>query len=271
MPDQAEADDAVAAQNLDSYMQQHQLQPFVQEMLTELFAALPEDPYEYLTYHLAAKRPVRPPQDQNLLQSGVLWVLLPGSNPMSLEAWRLRRCWLTDRGVICVTNEAAEVGRDDTGSMVISPPQEPAPQDYSLEKGAIHRQRLQMHHQELDDDEAARPFAFTIAVKPGPLAHKGDKDKSGRWVLHLAASSQDGNASIFQSVSQRVVERLKIGYQEQRSEWFKAFAPFSNGDAQPSMATCKDGHLRILLPRKCHVHRPFPRNFHGESTDRAVQ
>ena len=30
----------------------------------------------------------------------------------------------------------------------------------------------------------------------------------------------------------RDFERLRIGYQEQRSEWFKAFAPFSNGDAQ---------------------------------------
>eukprot|EP00435_Cladocopium_sp_Y103_P027528 s412_g6.t2 len=212
----------VAAENLDSYMQQHQIQPFLQEMLTELFAVLPEDPYEYLTYHLAAKRPVRPPQDQNLIQSGVLWVLLPGSNPMSLEHWRLRRCWLTDQGVICVSNEAAEVGHDDSGSMVISPPQESAPQeplekvlnsssqyDYSLEKGAIHR--------ELDEDEAARPFAFTIAVKPGPLAHKGDKEKSGRWILQLAASSQ-----------------------EQRSEWFNAFAPFSQGDAQPSMVPPKD-------------------------------
>mmetsp|Transcript_27543 Transcript_27543/g.59934 ORF Transcript_27543/g.59934 Transcript_27543/m.59934 type:complete len:214 (+) Transcript_27543:58-699(+) len=203
------APDDAAAQNLDSYMQQHQIQPFVQEMLTELFAALPEDPYEYLTYHLAAKRPVRPPQDQNLIQSGVLWVLLPGSNPMSLEHWRLRRCWLTDQGVICVSNEAAEVGHDDSGSMVISPPQESAPQDYSLEKGAIHR--------ELDEDEAARPFAFTIAVKPGPLAHKGDKEKSGRWILQLAASSQ-----------------------EQRSEWFNAFAPFSQGAAQPSMVPPKD-------------------------------
>ena len=74
-------------------------------------------------------------------------------------------------------------------------------------------------------------FLGKASKKFQTMRHSG-QDKSGRWVLHLAASSQDGNASIFQSVSQRDVERLKIGYQEQRSEWFKAFAPFSNGDAQ---------------------------------------
>ncbi|CAJ1455929.1 unnamed protein product [Effrenium voratum] len=178
-------------------------------MLTELFAVLPEDPYEYMTYHLASKRPVRPPQDMNLAHSGVLWVLLPGGNPMSLDQWRLRRCWLTDQGVLCVSSEAAEVDRDESGSVVISPPMESAPQEYSLEKGARHR--------ELDEDEAARPFAFTIAVKPGPLAHKGKKQALGRWVLQLAASSE-----------------------EQRNQWFNAFAPFSQADAQPSLVPPAD-------------------------------
>ena len=37
----------------------------------------------------------------------------------------------------------------------------------------------------------------------------GRQEKSGRWILQLAASSQ-----------------------EQRSEWFNAFAPFSQGAAQ---------------------------------------
>ncbi|CAK9056374.1 unnamed protein product [Durusdinium trenchii] len=189
------------SQNVDSYMQQHQIQPFVQEMLTELFHVLPEDPYEYMTYHLASKRPVRPPQEQNLIQSGVLWVLLPGSNPMSVDHWRLRRCWLTQLGVICVSNEAAEVDRDDAGSLLISP-QETAPQEYALEKGAIHR--------ELEEDEAAKAFAFQVAVKPGPLAHKGDQAAGSRWVLQLAASSP-----------------------EQRSEWFNALSAFSVDAQKP--------------------------------------
>ena len=28
---------------------------------------------------------------------------------------------------------------------------------------------------ELEEDEAAKAFAFQVAVKPGPLAHKGDQ------------------------------------------------------------------------------------------------
>mmetsp|Transcript_32428 Transcript_32428/g.61078 ORF Transcript_32428/g.61078 Transcript_32428/m.61078 type:complete len:214 (-) Transcript_32428:21-662(-) len=202
MPD-AEAE---VAPNLDGYMQQHQIQPFVQEMLTELFAVLPEDPYEYMTYHLASRRPVRAPQDQKLISSGVLWALLPGGDPMSQEQWRLRRCWLTDAGVLCVSNSAAEVARDDAGSVVVSPLPDPTPQEYPLEKGATHR--------ELDESEAARPFAFQVAVKAGPLAHRADKvQDGGRWVLQLAASSED-----------------------QRNEWFNLFAPFSQAAAQTSMA-----------------------------------
>ncbi|CAE7796544.1 Ankrd28 [Symbiodinium sp. CCMP2592] len=176
------------------------------EMLTELFAALPEDPYEYMTYHLASRRPVRPPQDQKLISSGVLWALLPGGDPMSLEQWRLRRCWLTEKGILCVSNSAADVVRDDAGGVVVSPPEDPAPQEYPLEKGATHR--------ELDEAEASRPFAFQVAVKPGPLAHRADKEQDGgRWVLQLAASSED-----------------------QRNEWFSLFAPFSQAAVLPSMA-----------------------------------
>mmetsp|Transcript_53357 Transcript_53357/g.95768 ORF Transcript_53357/g.95768 Transcript_53357/m.95768 type:complete len:213 (+) Transcript_53357:27-665(+) len=184
------------AQSLDSYMDNHQIQPFVQEMLSEVFAVLPEDPYEYMTHHLASRRPVRPPKDDTILACGVLWVLLPGGDPMSPEQWRLRRCWLTDKAVLCVSNAAADVEREVGGGVVISPPNDPAPQEYPLEKGATHR--------ELEDDEACKPFAFSIAVQPGPLAHKGDKElKNGRWILQLAASSE-----------------------EQRSDWFSLFAPF---------------------------------------------
>ena len=89
-----------------------------QEMLTELFAALPEDPYEYMsgtllclprhscglflpyqghtTWHLVAlfdrprskQRQQKRAQveslvkDQKLVSSGVLWALLPGGDPM---------------------------------------------------------------------------------------------------------------------------------------------------------------------------------------------
>lgn len=206
MAETSQTNEATDGPALDGYMQQHQIQPFVQEMLTELFAALPEDPYEYMTYHLASRRPVRPPQDQKLISSGVLWALLPGGDPMSLEQWRLRSCWLTEKGILCVSNSAADVVRDDAGGVVISPPEDPAPQEYPLEKGATHR--------ELDEAEAARPFAFQVAVKPGPLAHRADKEQDGgRWVLQLAASSED-----------------------QRNEWFSLFAPFSQAAVLPSMA-----------------------------------
>eukprot|EP00913_Durusdinium_trenchii_P024912 g23383.t3 len=184
------------SQNVDSYMQQHQIQPF--EMLTELFHVLPEDPYEYMTYHLASKRP-----EQNLIQSGVLWVLLPGSNPMSVDHWRLRRCWLTQLGVICVSNEAAE--------------------EYALEKGAIHR--------ELEEDEAAKAFAFQVAVKPGPLAHKGDQAAGSRWVLQLAASSPErGLTRGLFPVVDREGEATRV---VKRSEWFNALSAFSVDAQKP--------------------------------------
>ena len=86
-------------------------------MLTELFAVLPEDPYEYMSqpqhlqqpeccilafedvplsfqasgkttageakYRVKAAWPYfAAGQDMNLAHSGVLWVLLPGGNPM---------------------------------------------------------------------------------------------------------------------------------------------------------------------------------------------
>ena len=70
-------------------------------------------------------------------------------------------------------------------------------QEYPLEKGATHRpapahpstahQRLWalwvlnssslgLDCRELDEAEASRPFAFQVAVKPGPLAHRADKE-----------------------------------------------------------------------------------------------
>ena len=100
-------------------------------------------------------------KDQKLISSGVLWALIPGGDPMcgaqkhfnnekihktstdgtamftrSPEQWRLRRCWLTEKGrgpsalfgcnmlpvspylagILCVSNSAAEVARDDAGS-----------------------------------------------------------------------------------------------------------------------------------------------------------
>jgi len=180
--------------SLDDYMENHQIQPFVQEMLSEVFSVLPEDPYEYMTYHLASKRPARAPKDDSIAACGVLWVLLPGGDPMSPDQWRLRRCWMTNAAVLCVSNAAAEVERDDTGGVVISPPSDPAPQEYPLESGATHR--------ELDESEACKPFAFSIAVKPGPLAHKGNRTlNNGRWILQLAATSD-----------------------EHRDEWFSLFA-----------------------------------------------
>ena len=48
-------------------------------------------------------------------------------------------------------------------------------QDEQLFSKFSHHQPFCCDARELDEDEAARPFAFTIAVKPGPLAHKGDK------------------------------------------------------------------------------------------------
>ena len=62
-------------------------------------------------------------------------------------------------------------------------------EEYPLEKGATHRPvhqsprrdfALWFRLRELDEAEAARPFAFQVAVKPGPLAHRADKEHAER-------------------------------------------------------------------------------------------
>eukprot|EP00931_Biecheleriopsis_adriatica_P109011 TRINITY_DN8327_c0_g5_i1.p1 TRINITY_DN8327_c0_g5~~TRINITY_DN8327_c0_g5_i1.p1 ORF type:complete len:2069 (-),score=443.97 TRINITY_DN8327_c0_g5_i1:251-6457(-) len=145
-----------AAQTLVGYQENHQIELFMQEMLSVVLAILPEDPFEYMTYHIASHRPAPPPQsDEALCGSGALWVLLPGGDPLCVEHWRLRRCWLTEAGTFCVSNSSANVMQTDGGKLTIRPPPISAPLSLPIEVGASYH--------EYSEEQAARPFAFSFS------------------------------------------------------------------------------------------------------------
>mmetsp|Transcript_26358 Transcript_26358/g.46675 ORF Transcript_26358/g.46675 Transcript_26358/m.46675 type:complete len:286 (+) Transcript_26358:810-1667(+) len=172
------------AKMLLAYQENHQIQPFMQGMLGEVFTVMPEDPYEYMTYHIAANKPAPPPpQDDTICGSGALWVLLPGRDAMGPENWKLRRCWVTDKGDFCISNNSATVSQTEGGGLSISAPSQAPPQSYSVEVGPSFR--------ELDEDEVGRPFAFSLAAGPGPLAQRNAQLGAGRWWLFLAACSEE--------------------------------------------------------------------------------
>lgn len=199
-----------AAQTLVGYQENHQIELFMQEMLSVVFSLLPEDPFEYMTYHIASHRPAPPPpNDDKLCGSGALWVLLPGGDPLAADHWRLRRCWLTDNGVFCISNTAANVRQAEGGSLLITPPGNSVPQRIPLELRASFR--------EYDEDEAARPFAFVVSAGPGPNAQQ----------LQLAAGSE-----------------------EQRDEWFRLFGHFADATKRKGPAPKSDKVLspRVLEP-----------------------
>ncbi|CAE8587832.1 unnamed protein product, partial [Polarella glacialis] len=81
--------------------------------------------------------------------SGALWVLLPGRDAMGPENWKLRRCWVTDKGDFCISNNSATVSQTEGGGLSISAPSQAPPQSYSVEVGPSFR--------ELDEDEVGRP------------------------------------------------------------------------------------------------------------------
>ncbi|CAE8593971.1 unnamed protein product [Polarella glacialis] len=196
-----------ASQTLVGYQENHQIELFMQEMLGTVFGILPEDPFEYMTFHIANHRPAPPPaQDDSCCGSGALWVLLPGGDPLNVEHWRLRRCWLTDQGTFCISSTSANVSQANGGGLVISPPANVAPHRVPLELGASFR--------EYGEEEAARPFAFSVAAGP-----------NGRTAtrLHLAAGSE-----------------------EQRDEWFRLFGHFADADLREGPPPRSE---KVLSPR----------------------
>lgn len=145
----------------------------------------------------------------------------------------------------------------------------PTPPQKSLEEHLAEiRLQLDLKSQALPDAYVVSGFArglckedLNLELNKSTLKIKAlrlPKDKEFAFLertLQRAPTVQD-----FLAVGQGVFGRIEEGID----------LP-TDVDRSKIQATCKDGHLRILLPRKCHVHRPFPRNFHGESTDRAVQ
>jgi hypothetical protein len=152
----------------------------MQEMLSVVFAILPEDPFEYMNLHIATHRPAPPPQQyDNLCGSAALWVLLPGGEPLCAEHWRLRRCWLTQQGYFCVSNATSQVTKSGDGLM-ISPPTDDAPRNIGLATGTTF-----MH---LNEDEAARPFAFKVVPGNAPSSAgfvfaAGSAEQRDEWRL----------------------------------------------------------------------------------------
>jgi hypothetical protein len=144
------------AQTLAGYQENHQIEMFMQEMLSVVFAVLPEDPFEYMTYHIASHRPAPPPSNSTeVCGSGALWVLLPGGDPLFAEHWRLRRCWLTTEGVLCMSNATSQVTKSSDG-LLIGPPNEVKPRCVPIRIGASY--------QVLEEEDAARPFAFRLVA-----------------------------------------------------------------------------------------------------------
>eukprot|EP00928_Gymnodinium_smaydae_P010161 TRINITY_DN13812_c0_g5_i1.p1 TRINITY_DN13812_c0_g5~~TRINITY_DN13812_c0_g5_i1.p1 ORF type:complete len:660 (-),score=146.11 TRINITY_DN13812_c0_g5_i1:943-2922(-) len=165
-----------AAQSLVSYQENHQIELFMQEMLSVVFAILPEDPFEYMTYHIASHRPSAPPAaSDQVCTSSALWSLLPGGDPLCAEHWRLRRCWLTTGGLLCISNASSNVTKSAAG-LHISPPSDLKPRMLQLDSS--------YSHEVLDEDEAARPFAFRLVA--GANAHA-----SAGGILYFAAGSDD--------------------------------------------------------------------------------
>lgn len=173
-----------AAQTLQDYQDNHQIELFMQEMLSVVCTLLPEDPYEYMMNHVVSNRPAPPPAESQLCGSGALWVLLRDGDPQSAEHWCLRRCWLTGKGSFCISTEPASVTREGD-KVKMKAPRNTASATHPIEVGGSFR--------ELDDSEAARPFAFTLVT--------GGKE------LFLAAGSE-----------------------EQRDEWFNLLGHFADAD-----------------------------------------
>ncbi|CAE7204372.1 Ankrd28, partial [Symbiodinium necroappetens] len=162
-----------AAQTLQGYQDNHQIELFMQEMLSVVCALLPDDPYEFMTNHVASNRPAPPPPESGQLGSGALWVLLPGGDPQCAEHWRLRRCWLTSRGTLCVSTAPATVQQDGSKLMYRAPDNK-APTSFPVDVGSSYG--------ELSEDEAARPFGFQVKNKGSSLfLAAGSEEQRDEW------------------------------------------------------------------------------------------
>lgn len=179
-----------AAQTLVNYQENHQIELFMQEMLSVVFAILPEDPFEYMTYHIAAHRPAAPPApDDAICGTAALWVLLPGGDPLCAEHWRLRRCWLTSGGTFCISSAASQVTKSQDG-LLISAPTDIKPMTIPVGSGCAT--------EVLSEEESARPFALKLTPNP-------ESAIPSHRLLQLAAGSE-----------------------EQRDEWLSLFRHFAN-------------------------------------------
>mmetsp|Transcript_70562 Transcript_70562/g.132020 ORF Transcript_70562/g.132020 Transcript_70562/m.132020 type:complete len:229 (-) Transcript_70562:9-695(-) len=164
-----------AAKALVGYQESHQIEHFMQEMLTAVFAELPDDPFEFMAAHMAAHRPAPPPQEgDDLCGTAALWSLLPGGDLRSREHWRLRRCWLTSDGNFCTSIAPSSIRKSEQG-LLIGKPLAADVHVLPVRPGTTFKV--------LGEDEVARPFAFTIV--PGPDADPPVVE------LTLAAGSQE--------------------------------------------------------------------------------
>mmetsp|Transcript_47292 Transcript_47292/g.132068 ORF Transcript_47292/g.132068 Transcript_47292/m.132068 type:complete len:278 (-) Transcript_47292:92-925(-) len=171
---------------LGTYQERHQIELFMREMMTGLFTTMPEDPFAYMTAYLAAHKPAAPPAQAASVCSAALWVLLPGGDALFAQHWRLRRCWMTESGVFCISNATSRVERSQNGGVLIAKPSEVKPREVKLEIGC----RIEV----LADEVAAMPFAFRLLLAPFEQRAPADVSDAERTLascLTFAAASYD--------------------------------------------------------------------------------
>eukprot|EP00929_Paragymnodinium_shiwhaense_P115792 TRINITY_DN84902_c0_g1_i1.p1 TRINITY_DN84902_c0_g1~~TRINITY_DN84902_c0_g1_i1.p1 ORF type:complete len:324 (-),score=58.72 TRINITY_DN84902_c0_g1_i1:165-1136(-) len=171
----------IPAQMLASYQDQHQIEAFMKDMLTGLFTTMPEDPYSYMTAHLAARKPAAPPpQVENLCASAALWLRMAGGDALQPEHWRLQRCWLTRTGHLVVSDMATEV-RELPQGQLICPPRELPNSTIILEEG--------FRFLALGEDECARPYGVRVELSRASWRTASNYAQDGH--LDLAFGSED--------------------------------------------------------------------------------
>jgi len=217
-----------AAQTLVGYQESHQIEHFMQEMLSTVFSVLPEDPFEYMTAHIAAHRPAPPPEESNLCGTAALWTLSAGGDPLAADHWRLRRCWLKKDGTFCVNSASPRLTHSEDGLLITTAQADKAVQ-VQVQPGTLFEL--------LKEEDAVRPFAFRIT--PSPNATQVPGYSAASTGLVLAAGSQ-----------------------EQRDEWLALLQHFANAanatQQPPRTQQMPMKQAKVVLQGPLRVTKPSP-------------
>eukprot|EP00971_Amphidinium_carterae_P189619 3763749-Amphidinium_carterae.1 len=147
-------------------------------MLSTLFTELPDDPFQYMTTHIAAYRPAPPPEVADLCGTAALWTILDGADPLESESWQLRRCWLKQNGIFGVNNGSPQFRNTAEGILITA-----SELDNALEVPLRQGTKFEI----LTEDMSARPFAFRIVPSANTSHAKGRAARG----IELAAGSEE--------------------------------------------------------------------------------